>query len=218
MRGSNTVIYAIIIVLIILITVAVLYKLGFFEGTIQPSGGENTSTITALSGSGENIKILNSPPNAIPNGVYYWNWDLGAFVRVNTSGSTAYIPRESGYYLYYFHNNQCPHCTAFEPKLLQYLKTPSVANEFKSKLNIVLIACSWFEVQCDDPVAKATFHAFNIMSSPTLLLIKISNGSIEKIIDVTSVYVDLMRQGKIPATQEIEPQYIFLIIKANIES
>jgi len=87
---------------------------------------------------------------------------------------------------------------------------------FKDKLTIILIACNWFTYECSDPVAMKTFQYYNVMSSPTLLLIKVSNGSIVNIIDLTQVYVRLMNQGKIPYTQEIEPQYVFQIIKANI--
>ncbi|MGC9148860.1 MAG: hypothetical protein ACP5GI_05415 [Sulfolobales archaeon] len=212
-------IYIIMVLLIVLIAAyALIYKLSYMENSptniSQITAERYSSSGVTTSTSGSNI--LSSPSNSIPNGIYEWSWEEKGFVRLETNSSGPYIPKRDGYYLYYFHNNKCPHCIAFEPKLVNYLKNPDAINYFKNKLTIVLVACSWFTYECSDPTAQKTFRLFNVMSSPTLLLIKISNGSIVNVIDITQIYVDLINKGLIPNTGEIEPQYVFQVIKANI--
>jgi hypothetical protein len=218
MRKTNLVYILIALLIVLVATYVLIHKLLYTEitptNTSQTAIERISSSGSATSTTGSNI--LSSPPNSIPNGVYEWSWSEKGFVRLEISGSGPYMPKKDGYYLYYFHNNKCPHCVVFEPRLADYLKRPDTINYFSNKLTIILIACSWFTYECSDPTAQKTFQSFNVMSSPTLLLIKVSNGSIVNIIDITQIYVELMHQGKIPQTNEIEPQYVFQIIKANI--
>jgi thioredoxin-related protein len=195
---SLTLIIIIILILIIGLATAFLLIRNMSSQTTTPSSGS-----------------WSYPPNNIPNGVYMWSWDKEIFERVNVSGGNPYIPKEDGYYLYYFHNNQCPHCQSFEPKLISFLKDPQNTRDIKDKIKIILVVCNWFTIDCADSTAKATYTWYNVMSSPTFLLIEVKNGVVVKNIDISSLYVSLVDQGKIPQG-EFDPRYVFLLVKSNI--
>ncbi|MEZ0290114.1 MAG: hypothetical protein ABWJ42_03365 [Sulfolobales archaeon] len=189
----------ILIVVVIVIVIAVAYT----KFTTPQESSSPTTTASYLP--------PDTPPNKIPNGVYVWDWDKKLFVRVNSSKSY-YLPDRDGYYLYYFHNNQCPHCQYFESKLQPYLRTLSDDSDLKNKLSVVLVVCNWFTLDCGDPLARNTFSAFNIQASPTFILIEITNGSVSKMIDISELYVRVF-----PTAREFEPQYVFQLVRVNIE-
>ncbi|MDT7888904.1 MAG: hypothetical protein RQ885_08010 [Desulfurococcales archaeon] len=148
-------------------------------------------------------------PGGIPNGVYIW--DGSAFAPLRVSG--AYIPRDPGYYFLYFHNNLCPHCQAFYPLWVGYLK--EYGGVFRN-ITVVEIVCDWFSDQCSDTAAKNTFQLYRISLSPSFLLIKVgSGGNIERIWDIGREYIDLQNQGKIPGG-EFQPQYIEAIVRTKL--
>ncbi|MEM0044285.1 MAG: hypothetical protein QXJ51_04590 [Sulfolobales archaeon] len=165
----------------------------------------------AVENVGEGYLSPGTPPNMIPNGVYVWDWDKSLFYRVNSSGGRSYyLPESDGYYLYYFHNNLCPHCQYFESKLQPFLRSGG-ANDLKGKIEIILVACNWFTSDCTDPIARNTFTAFNVLSSPTFLLIRISNGKIANIVDISQEYIKAF-----PGSSEFEPDKVFLLVRAYV--
>lgn len=151
-------------------------------------------------------------PSKIPHGIYILRDDT--FVPMNISGP--FIPRGPGYYFLYFHNDLCPHCQAFYPKWISYLK--SGGGVFRN-ITVVEIVCDWFTQQCRSDAAKATFSLYQVSASPTFLLIKVgNNGSIENIWDIGSEYTQLQSSGKIPSEQEYLPQYLEAIVRSKIAS
>lgn len=149
-------------------------------------------------------------PSKIPHGVYILVNDT--FVPLNISGP--FVPREPGYYFLYFHNDLCPHCQAFYPKWMSFLK--SGGGVFRN-ITVIEIVCDWFTQQCRSDSARATFSLYQVSASPTFLLIKVGiNGSIENIWDIGSEYAQLQSLGKIPSGQEYLPQYLEAIVRSKI--
>ncbi|MEM4971228.1 MAG: thioredoxin family protein [Sulfolobales archaeon] len=148
-------------------------------------------------------------PSRIPHGIYVW--DGSRFVPINVAN--AYVPREPGYYFIYFHNDLCPHCQAFYPEFVKYLR--EYGGVFRN-ITVVEVVCDWFTQQCSNTAARNTFSLYQVSSSPTFLLIKVgSNGSIERIWDISGEYMELQNQGKIPKG-EFQPQYIEAIVRSKL--
>jgi len=155
-----------------------------------------------LQQSGEN-------PSRIPNGIYIWGGS--GFIPLNVT--IAYIPRDPGYYFIYFHNNLCPHCQAFYPGWVRYLREDG--GVFRN-ITVIEVACDWFTDQCSDTAAKNTFQLYQISSSPSFLLIRVgTNGTIVNIWDIGREYIDLQRQGIIPQG-EFHPVYLETIVRSKI--
>jgi len=145
----------------------------------------------------------------IPNGIYMW--DGTRFVPLNVT--TAYVPKEPGYYFIYFHNNLCPHCQAFYPEWIRYLR--EYGGVFRN-ITVIEVACDWFTEQCSNTAARNTFQLYQISSSPSFLLIRVGvNGTILNIWDIGREYIDLQRQGIIPQG-EFQPAYLESIVRSKI--
>jgi thiol-disulfide isomerase/thioredoxin len=148
-------------------------------------------------------------PSRIPHGIYVW--DGSRFSPINVSN--AYVPREPGYYFLYFHNNLCPHCQAFYPEFVRYLR--EYGGVFRN-ITVVEIVCDWFDLQCSSDAAKNSFRLYQVSYSPAFLLIKVgSSGKIEGIWDISREYTDLKNQGKIPEG-EFQPQYVEAIVRSKL--
>lgn len=155
------------------------------------------------------IQLGGIDPSKIPNGIYILRNDT--FVPLNISGP--FIPREPGYYFLYFHNDLCPHCQAFYPKWISYIK--SDGGVFRN-ITVVEIVCNWFTDQCSSDAARATFNLYQVTSSPTFLLIKIgSDGRVENIWNIGDEYTQLQSSGVIPSGEYL-PQYLEVIVRSKI--
>lgn len=149
-------------------------------------------------------------PSRIPNGIYILRGDRFEPLQI----SSAYIPREPGYYFLYFHNNLCPHCQIFYPKWIEYLRNEG--GIFRN-ITVIEVVCDWFTDRCSSDPARSTFELYRITQSPSFLLIKIGqNGSMD-IVDIGAEYINLQREGKIPSG-EFEPSYIDAIVRKHITS
>jgi len=147
-------------------------------------------------------------PSRIPNGIYIWDGTKFSPLDV----ATAYVPRGPGYYFIYFHNNLCPHCQAFYPKWVKYLREDG--GIFRN-ITVVEVVCDWFTQQCSNDAARNTFQLYQISVSPSFLLIKVGSSGIEKIWDIGSEYQSLKDQGVIPPG-EYQPEYLEKIVRSKI--
>lgn len=152
----------------------------------------------------------NTDPSKIPNGVYMLVGDV--FIPLNISG--AYMPKDPGYYFIYFHNDECPHCQAFYPRWISYLR--SGGGVFRN-ITVIEVVCNWFTERCSSDAARSTFAEYNVVKSPTFLLIKVGlGGRIENMWDVGDEYARLQNSGVIPAGQEYMPQYLEAIVRSKM--
>uniref|UniRef100_A0A7J3ZL84 Thioredoxin n=1 Tax=Fervidicoccus fontis TaxID=683846 RepID=A0A7J3ZL84_9CREN len=93
-------------------------------------------------------------------------FENGKWKRVVLEGMP-WIPADERVYIVYFRNLQCYHCQRLDPIWIQFVQ------KFRNKPDAVPveIVCTWFEVVCRDPTAKASFSAYGIKVTPTLLVI-----------------------------------------------
>ncbi|MEM1619916.1 MAG: protein disulfide isomerase family protein [Fervidicoccaceae archaeon] len=75
-------------------------------------------------------------------------------------------PPDNGGYIVYFNNLRCPACRAFDPTWEDFAKKYGREN-----FTLVEVVCTWFAISCSDPTARATFNAYSIYQSPTLMVI-----------------------------------------------
>ncbi len=155
--------------------------------------------------------LLTPSPARLEHGIYVWTGSQ--FTKIDTDPGKPYVPKEDGYYVYYFHNNDCPHCQRFYPKWVQYLSQNS--HSFKD-VKFVEVVCDWFTDRCNDPSAKKTFEYFQVTSSPAVLIIEVRDGQVQIVSDVIQDYQNLVRMGYIKFTGEIEADVVGSIISNRI--
>ncbi|WFO75095.1 hypothetical protein J4526_08485 [Desulfurococcaceae archaeon MEX13E-LK6-19] len=111
-----------------------------------------------------------------PHGVYVYNkkdklWDL-----VMVDGE-AFKPWKDGYWIIYFDNTRCPACRIYDFSWYVYVET---IGRTMDDTEFVIILCDWFARECKSEAAKKSFEEYDIHASPTTILMKVSNGKIEK--------------------------------------
>lgn len=74
---------------------------------------------------------------------------------------------DTGIHIVYFGNNKCGACRMFDP-----FWELAVRKTDDEKMNFWIVRCTWFEINCDDELAKKLFEEYDISSSPTIMIIK----------------------------------------------
>lgn len=82
-------------------------------------------------------------------------------------GSSPWLPTDNSSYIIYFKNINCPHCREFDPHWTEFVK------KYSSEINatIIEVVCTYFQLACSEPTALSTFNAFQVTSSPLLVII-----------------------------------------------
>lgn len=179
LRGIPTFVGA-VAVLIVVVTM-VLPQINQLSETISPQITKTSSTTVAQNLTTGMSTAVNSAENihewskiASSEGVFIFNASLGGWIRMDL-GASPWVPPDNATYLVYFKNLNCPACRAFDPVWDQYVEEYVKGGEGEP-VTPVVVSCTWFTQQCGDPTALASFIAYQVQSTPTLVVWK--NGSI----------------------------------------
>lgn len=106
-----------------------------------------------------------------PHGVYVWR--EGRWLAAGRSALDG-----DGLYIIYFSNSECGACRVFDDVWYPFVET--LAGRSAARFAVVL--CGWFTRDCCSEDAKNLFKEFAVHVSPTVIVMKRSNGRIEKIL------------------------------------
>ena len=112
----------------------------------------------------------------MPHGIYYYDHDRKEWLLLRREGNPL-KPGElgDGLYIIYFYNLMCGACRAFTPQWMVFAET--MANKLGNTIPVVVL-CDWFSSMCDSKAAGSTFNEFDVDSTPTVVIVKVKEGSI----------------------------------------
>jgi len=106
-----------------------------------------------------------------PHGVYVWRGGRWAAAgRGELDGD--------GLYFIYFSNSECGACRVFDEVWYPFVEMVSG----RSAARFLLVLCGWFTRDCSSEDAKSLFKEFDVHVSPTVVVLKRSNGRVEKLL------------------------------------
>lgn len=109
------------------------------------------------------------PPT--PHGVYLWK--DGCWVAVDRSAING-----DGVYVIYFSNSECGACRVFDSVWYPFVESAAR----KASARFIVVVCGWFARECSSESARSLFKEFNVRVSPTVVVLKRSNGKVERLI------------------------------------
>ena len=83
-----------------------------------------------------------------------------------------------GFYFIYFSNSECGACRVFDDVWYPFVEMVSE----RSAARFIIVLCGWFTRDCSSEDAKSLFKEFDVHVSPTVIVLKRSNGKIEKLL------------------------------------
>lgn len=86
--------------------------------------------------------------------------------------------------LIFFLNKKCRHCIALMPEINGLIKILEGKNK-----HFYIVVCDWFDEECDSPKAVKEFKRFNVDSTPTILIVELKDGKIDRTYIPSSEYL-----------------------------
>jgi len=119
-----------------------------------------------------------SPGPGSPHGIYYYDVDRKQWVLVRQKGESLRLGEKGdGLYVVYFNNAKCAACRAFTP---QWDATLEMVTKKLGRIHAFVVLCDWFQGECSSEAAASSFREFDVSSSPTVVVARVSNGSVEE--------------------------------------
>jgi len=100
-------------------------------------------------------------------------WRDGGWVAAGRS-----VLDGDGLYVVYFSNSECGACRVFDDVWYPFVEMASGA----AAARFVVVLCGWFARECGSEDAKSLFKEFDVHVSPTVIVLKRSNGRVEKLL------------------------------------
>jgi hypothetical protein len=82
-----------------------------------------------------------------------------------------------GLYFIYFSNSECGACRVFDEVWYSFVEMVSG----RSAARFLVVLCGWFTRDCSSEDARSLFKEFDVHVSPTVIVMKRSNGRVEKL-------------------------------------
>jgi len=83
-----------------------------------------------------------------------------------------------GFYIIYFSNSECGACRVFDDVWYPFVEMVSE----RSAARFIIVLCGWFTRDCSSEDARSLFKEFDVHVSPTVIVMKRSNGKVEKLL------------------------------------
>jgi hypothetical protein len=83
-----------------------------------------------------------------------------------------------GFYFIYFSNSECGACRVFDDVWYPFVEMLAG----KAAARFIIVLCGWFTRDCSSEDAKSLFKEFDVHVSPTVIVLKRSNGKVEKLL------------------------------------
>ncbi len=111
-----------------------------------------------------------------PHGIYRYNRSTREWVMYERDGE-CFKPYSDGYYVIYFDNTKCPACRIYD--LFWYPFVETIGRNL-GNVEFIIILCEWFARKCESKAASNSFKKFEIIASPTTVLLEARNGEITR--------------------------------------